>query len=1824
MQEENNTIQQPQVPVLPQTRNAFIGLISKIPKPVFLVAAIAIGIPLILLVLKGPETVTKKPVSEFSLVESSPSDQQNATPVIAQPTFVFSKKIGIKEADLPKYFTISPKVAGSWHLEKNGQVVYFSSDKKQTGSFPHTFEYQTAYLVTIDKSLRSDNGKNLAEEEHITFKTMQNPEFGLTAYKSLLPVPAGDAIQIEIQSDQEYSKYGGQIQQQATQPYEVTIQKATKEELLSYFSYRKDSYLAINKIPDSLLNAPVVKAKGQIISKSNNYTKIMSVVNPVFKTPGIYYVTFGNKVGHDKLFVIVSNHVNQVVKNSKRTIVITTDSTSSRAISGMKVEYYKAADKVELLDSNVTNGDGIATRDTVKDDMDFVITTKGEDVAVTQARTYYRASSSTEDNVQVFSYTDRPIYRPGDTVHYKAVLRVRDDSGKAAVKQKDYYVKYSSTFEAKKGDYKKVTTDENGTITFDTVLPYSETNAYPYIALARKDSKGEYESIDNLQLLVEFYKKPEMDITVVTNEKEYISRDTSHMTVIGKTNYGQPLSSIGFSYRVMLVSYEELKDRDLEQIERDTYSNYYGGGQELANGTSSFDKNGKADIQFSTDLSDKFVQSQVALLEVTPNIGAIPSFGKIVKLIHRGEFALFFDGVAGDTTAGISGYVEALDHKNPRQHTGSMKGSLTLTKKEYYSDSGQVIETRSIELDSKGRAGFTFRDIKEGSYELKSEFVDARGNKVTGIQMTYVGSPTLNAGVNSINVGFDKQKYKDGDTAKATITSNFMLNDVYLVISENRGNLTRIVSAERMKGDGKTRTLNYKIAVTKDTGGTVGVNLYAVSNRQAVLGQGTFQVDRKTPKMNTTISFDKKRYQPGEKVNVKLTTKDENGKGIEADNSLSIIDAAILQLGKLKTGIVEQFSVTSAYIGLSYYDSLTGIYADGPGGGGGCFLEGTQILMGDGTTKNIENIKAGETILTKKSETSNEMVKNIVTKTFAHTVAEYLTINNRLKVTPIHRIFLNGKWAEASEAKIGDTLLDINGTVITIASITKQQGIFRVYNLTTTPSHTFFADGIYVHNEKGMDARQNFVDTLYWNPHIKTDRNGEATVSFKLADNVTTFTAQAFSNTKDSLFGEATASIVSYKDITLIPSFSSFYYEHDKPVISVMAQNSTDRDMNLTIHTSVKELPGENSQDIKIAGNDLEVVFVPVDLANLKANATFIVEAKDRSGKVVDSVLVKKPILPQGNITASWQSFEDSFDHTFTPQFPKLDINRMIVAIVPNAAAKFFRPYHYLPSYLSISTGEGLYSYAYILSRTRDGFVAPTLFHYAKDRNDFRESVQELLEYRDENVWNWPPNNYSKDSFEASNVWVAKGFEQAVKYNMLDEITNASDMAKRTLEFFKSPQNNAPIDKSQFPQGWPPPPPPIEVMSPTPTMYPTPQVSLTPTPTTTSSGIVVNPTVVPPDPSGLGPTPTPIIYTYPPGSPLPYSLPKFERVYSNDEKLARAFAYGELFTNDNAGFDKTPEGLATQFLSGDNGSLQKLLSTRLPSADDRYLWDGYTYDSPSMPVLALVEKGDIIDADKAIRGISFSQMESSPFEMYAAFKYLERKNIKLNKVTLKVSMNGEKDFEVTGKEDVSDSVYPSFSMIYSSRNSKDGKLHLEFSTDSDLPIYGTITEFSYGNTQSGFGKGNYRSFDAGYKREYKDTTTGQAVPLLETGKTGVVVLSSDMGRIIKGNSTSDAYSFIAQDSLSPNLMYLEQYDSYYNPQFQSVFKKLFAPERDQVASYSLPESYSDQAVFFSGSGNIGSRASILPYVVFNASAGTYYRPKSSIVFPVLGIIQNEK
>ena len=132
-----------------------------------------------------------------------------------------------------------------------------------------------------------------------------------------------------------------------------------------------------------------------------------------------------------------------------------------------------------------------------------------------------------------------------------------------------------------------------------------------------------------------------------------------------------------------------------------------------------------------------------------------------------------------------------------------------------------------------------------------------------------------------------------------------------------------------------------------------------------------------------------------------------------------------------------------------------------------CFIKDTKILMANKTTKSIQQIKPGESVLSyniSKSRFAPNKVLKLITN--PKNKAGYYIINDLLKVTGNHPVFINGsKWEIVRNLLIGKTLLDTKQKQVLIKKIEKVEGSYVTYDLHLLgESHNYFAEGVLVHN----------------------------------------------------------------------------------------------------------------------------------------------------------------------------------------------------------------------------------------------------------------------------------------------------------------------------------------------------------------------------------------------------------------------------------------------------------------------------------------------------------------------------------------------------------------------------------------------------------------------------------------------------------------------------------------------------------------------------------------------------------------------------------------
>lgn len=110
------------------------------------------------------------------------------------------------------------------------------------------------------------------------------------------------------------------------------------------------------------------------------------------------------------------------------------------------------------------------------------------------------------------------------------------------------------------------------------------------------------------------------------------------------------------------------------------------------------------------------------------------------------------------------------------------------------------------------------------------------------------------------------------------------------------------------------------------------------------------------------------------------------------------------------------------------------------------------------------------------------------------------------------------------------------------------------------------------------------ADTAYWQAIIETDANGEAEVSVKLPDRLTTWVAILRGLSKDTRVGETRAEVVTGKDLLVQPVTPSFLVSGDQVELAAIVHNHTGNDLIVEVSLQAAGLilnePGQALQRV--------------------------------------------------------------------------------------------------------------------------------------------------------------------------------------------------------------------------------------------------------------------------------------------------------------------------------------------------------------------------------------------------------------------------------------------------------------------------------------------------------------------------------------------------------------------------------------------------------------------------------------------------------------------
>ena len=172
----------------------------------------------------------------------------------------------------------------------------------------------------------------------------------------------------------------------------------------------------------------------------------------------------------------------------------------------------------------------------------WVVAAQGNDVAITTPSSY-SLNSDNAGNLASYFFTERPVYRPGDTVHWKTILREKRDNLLALPAARTVKVTISDETDKKLLE-REMPVSSDGTVNGDFEVPKNGALGFYGVTLVVGDTtvQGNFH--------VEEYRKPEYRVSVTAAAKTTLLGSHMPVTIDSRYFFGEPVARAAVKYRI--------------------------------------------------------------------------------------------------------------------------------------------------------------------------------------------------------------------------------------------------------------------------------------------------------------------------------------------------------------------------------------------------------------------------------------------------------------------------------------------------------------------------------------------------------------------------------------------------------------------------------------------------------------------------------------------------------------------------------------------------------------------------------------------------------------------------------------------------------------------------------------------------------------------------------------------------------------------------------------------------------------------------------------------------------------------------------------------------------------------------------------------------------------------------------------------------------------------------------------------------------------------------------------------------------------------------
>jgi hypothetical protein len=510
-------------------------------------------------------------------------------------------------------------------------------------------------------------------------------------------------------------------------------------------------------------------------------------------------------------------------------------------------------------------------------------------------------------------YTDRPIYRPGETVEYKGIVRADDDARYRLPTATDTFQFTIMNARGQKVTDETVRPNDFGSFAGRFVLP-SDTPTGDYSLQLTRD--GRFGVAGNSFLVSEF-RTPEFLVELGAAKPSYVDGDTISARALASFFFGGALAGASVDWTALADPFVlRAKGYEFYSFSDYDYAKAAVSRQAVrAKGKATTGPDGAASFGVPATLAaSEGAQTFTIAATVTDQNGQAVA-GSTPVTVHPADFYAGVRPAEYIATEGRDARIDLISVDTDGNVVGGRAVVVKvydrqwITTKELIPGGGRIyrseprdtlLATLQTTTNAKGEGNVVYRPAKSGELRVVAEATDARGRVARSAAYLWVAgsgfAPWQVTNDDTIKLIADKERYEIGDTAEVLVPAPFTLS-TGLVTVERGKLITRSVrkfptNSERLSipiTDRSVPNVFVSVVLYRPPTGIDPIPRYKV-------GYVQLPVSTSTRVLNVAITPDRDEAKPGDTVRYAIKVTDKSGAGVRSEVSVAVVDRAVLSL----------------------------------------------------------------------------------------------------------------------------------------------------------------------------------------------------------------------------------------------------------------------------------------------------------------------------------------------------------------------------------------------------------------------------------------------------------------------------------------------------------------------------------------------------------------------------------------------------------------------------------------------------------------------------------------------------------------------------------------------------------------------------------------------------------------------------------------------------------------------------------------------------------------------------------------------------------------